>query len=146
VVAHSFGVLCASLALRTGLTASRLVAISGVTDFDYLVKAFARRAGLSPRAARALRRRIERVIEAEGLTWEQMTGAAGVPTLVIHDTQDRMIPHSHAVAIAGAGRLITTEGLGHHRILADPGVITAVTSFLTVPDETVPEEQSAAAA
>jgi pimeloyl-ACP methyl ester carboxylesterase len=139
VVAHSFGALCALLALRSGLEAPRLVAISGVTDFDYLVESFVRQAGLSARAARALRRRTEQEIEAVGLRWSLMSGPVEASMVVIHDAQDRMVDHTHAVRMAkahpGRAQLVTTNGLGHHRILADPSVITRAVTFLSAPEE-----------
>jgi pimeloyl-ACP methyl ester carboxylesterase len=66
--------------------------------------------------------------------------------LVIHDSNDRFIPHSEAVELAGAwpdGRLITTTGLGHHRILRDPEVIDSAVAFISESTATTHMERRA---
>ncbi len=55
-------------------------------------------------------------------------------TLVLHDEQDREVPHAEGAAVALAwpnARLVSTTGLGHQRILADPGVVAAAVAHLT---------------
>jgi pimeloyl-ACP methyl ester carboxylesterase len=57
------------------------------------------------------------------------------PLLVVHDHEDRKIPYRLGEAIASAwqgAELCSTSGLGHQRILSDPGVISTVTQFLGV--------------
>ncbi|MEU3456159.1 alpha/beta fold hydrolase [Micromonospora sp. NPDC006766] len=49
VIAHSFGVPCALHDLRNGIGAGRLVAVSGVAEFGFLVDEFSRQLGLSGR-------------------------------------------------------------------------------------------------
>ena len=47
------------------------------------------------------------------------------PVLVVHDRGDAEIPWQHGAAIARAWRgaeMLITEGLGHRRILRDPGL------------------------
>ena len=54
--------------------------------------------------------------------------------LVVHDRQDKEVPHADGVRVAGtwpAGTLVSTEGLGHRRLLCDPGVVDTVTRFVT---------------
>ena len=50
----------------------------------------------------------------------------------------RRVDHAHAVRMAnahpGRAQLVTTNGLGHHRILADPSVIAGVVAFLSAPE------------
>ena len=58
---------------------------------------------------------------------------SSVPFLVVHDRDDREVPWTDGAAIAGArpeALLITTEGLGHRRILRDPAVAAAAVAFL----------------
>ncbi len=57
----------------------------------------------------------------------------GVPTLIVHDRQDRELDFSHAEALAAAGgfvRLAETSGFGHRRILQAKPVIESVTRFV----------------
>ena len=56
-----------------------------------------------------------------------------LPTLVVHDRQDRMAPVAVGEAVAaqvGHGQLLRTEGLGHRRVLSDASVLGAVTQHL----------------
>jgi pimeloyl-ACP methyl ester carboxylesterase len=56
-----------------------------------------------------------------------------VPTLVVHDRRDRQTAYADAarlVALLPQAELVTTEGLGHRRILADPAVVRAVVAFI----------------
>jgi pimeloyl-ACP methyl ester carboxylesterase len=53
---------------------------------------------------------------------------------VIHDRDDPEVPLANGEAIAAAwpgARLVTTEGLGHTRIVHDPGVVARGVAFLT---------------
>ncbi|GAA3308498.1 hypothetical protein GCM10020295_70710 [Streptomyces cinereospinus] len=59
VVGHSFGALATFLSLSRGLRADRLVAISAVPDFGYLVDSFCAHAGLGPRLEDEVRHRLE---------------------------------------------------------------------------------------
>jgi pimeloyl-ACP methyl ester carboxylesterase len=55
-----------------------------------------------------------------------------VPVLVVHDTDDREVPYDDGRRLAevfGAS-LLTTNGLGHRRILFAPDVVTAVVEFI----------------
>ena len=56
-----------------------------------------------------------------------------VPTLVVHDRADRQTPYADAVGLVEAlpqAELVTTDGLGHRRILHDPGVVAATVAFI----------------
>ncbi len=53
--------------------------------------------------------------------------------LVVHDVGDRIVPFSDGESIAHAapaGTLVSTHGLGHHRILRAPEVLGAVVPFV----------------
>ena len=140
IVTHSFGSLCAFLAVRDGVRAGRLVTISGVADFGLLAGEFARQVGLSPRSRAALATRTGQLFGTE--LWRRLSARyrpeeIDLPTLVIHDQDDRVIDPGQAAVITEAFgsrvRRIVTSGLGHHRILGDPAVIDATLSFLTEP-------------
>ncbi|GAB3662717.1 hypothetical protein [Ramlibacter alkalitolerans] len=79
----------------------------------------------------------ERIEQREGVLMHLFEPRAvgpriAVPTLVVHDRGDRINGfadgQAFAAAIAGA-RLAATEGLGHRRLLQDPGVIAQVVAF-----------------
>ncbi|GJF32301.1 alpha/beta hydrolase [Kitasatospora sp. NE20-6] len=159
VVAHSFGVSAAFLALREGVPAGRLVAVSGVAEFRFLVDGFRQQLGLADRLERELTRRIERVLfPAEEALWERFDAthrpAEITPRiLVVHDQDDDVVPigQAHRLKAAYGDRLdlLTTRGLGHRRILTEPGVLDNVLGFLAEPSpgrsQVLPASASAAA-
>lgn len=56
------------------------------------------------------------------------------PMLIVHDKKDRVVPYEAGVAIADtvkSSRLLTTEGLGHRRLLAHAGTIQQVVDFVS---------------
>ena len=67
-----------------------------------------------------------------GLAWEELhvpSMAPGIraPLLVLHDRGDEVIPWSDGEAIAAAwpgAKLVTTEGLGHRRLVQEPEVVS----------------------
>jgi hypothetical protein len=136
-VAHSFGVPVSLYAARHGLAADRLVAISGVGDFGSLVDTFCLRLGAGPTVNQALREAIERRwFDGDRGIWERFSAqpAPGRDLLVVHDTGDRVVDRGQADLVTAAygprATLLETSGLGHARILRDPGVIAATVDFL----------------
>ena len=83
----------------------------------------------------SMRVRLERRL---GFEWKHMdvprfAPAMRIPLLVIHDRDDREVRWDDGAAIAAAwpgAQLVTTTGLGHHRIVSDGGVIQQVLGFL----------------
>ncbi|MET4926448.1 alpha/beta hydrolase [Streptomyces sp. PSRA5] len=143
VVAHSLGVTATFLALRDGgVRAERVVAISGVPDFGYLVDGFCARLGLRARLNAELRGRIEReLFPGEGDIWSGFSVPRTpaevewpLSVLVVHDEDDDMVDpaHSHALAdtLGDRAELVVTRGLGHRRILGDRQVAASVRDFV----------------
>lgn len=136
IVAHSGGATAVGLRLRAGSKPRRLVLIAALANpADYLDIL----AGLLGFGARTRRRLMPRVVRRVGLPMSHFdlpALAAQIPTppvLVIHDREDRETPWSGSAAVASAwpaARLITTTGLGHRRVLRDPGVVRDVVHFL----------------
>src|SRR3546814_9590713 len=55
------------------------------------------------------------------------------PALIVHDLADREVPWEEGERYARFwhdSRLLSTQGLGHNRIVDDPGVIAAAVRFL----------------
>ena len=127
VVAHSLGCSATGLALRGRLSAERVALVAPSSGIAAVLDEFSRTLGLSARTAAHLRAALEEIvdrpIEALDLV---VLGDGPVPdTLVVHDRADKEVPYAVGVAVAEAwsgARLVTTDGLGHHRVLADPEV------------------------
>ncbi|HEV7490889.1 MAG TPA: alpha/beta fold hydrolase [Rhodanobacteraceae bacterium] len=135
VIGHSMGGAAAAIALRDGLAADRAVLIAPPADLAAAADRFADLVGL----AEHLRSRLHRVLEARAsvrlvdLEAHRSVGAIGKPALIVHDLADGEVPWSEGERYARywpASRMLSTNGLGHHRILGDTRVIGAVLDFL----------------
>ena len=137
VLAHSLGCTSATHVLHEELAAKKLVLVSPNGGFEDLVRRFAGTLRLAGRTTNDLRTAME---DATGRALADYDIAplgvdGGMPeTLVVHDRRDREVAFTEGEAIATAwpnARLLTTEGLGHQRILADPRVVAAAVAHLT---------------
>ncbi|MEV7600597.1 alpha/beta fold hydrolase [Kitasatospora sp. NPDC089797] len=141
VVAHSLGVCAAFGALGDGLRAGRLAAVSGVSEVGFFPSAFCAGLGLDGTVEQALRQRIEQGLFAgDAGVWERYdaalrAAAIGLPVLVLHDEDDGVVPvaQAHRLKRAYGERLdlVTTRGLGHRRIVAEPAVVDQVIGFIS---------------
>ncbi len=136
VVGHSLGAAATALAVSRGLDLARAVFIAPPASPLAYVEAFARSLGVSAAVMAEMRRRSQ---ERLRFNWEDLDVVAmaersrGIPLLVVHDEGDREVLPDDGAAIAGAwpgARLVTTRGLGHHRITRDPDAIAQVVDFL----------------
>ena len=137
VVGHSAGGAATALALRDGLDAGRGVLIGVPALPAAFIHPLAAALGLPRERALAALGAMERDVGVD--PWSADTVAAvreaRVPGLVIHDDDDRRAPWAdgRAVAVAWGGpgaRLVTTQGLGHYRLAADPAVLAEVREFV----------------
>ena len=143
IVGHSFGVLASFLAVREGVAAARLVGISGMAGATQLLDTFSAQAGLTERAKHGLGERFQRrVFPHEPDVWHRFVAELDptenrIPLLLVHDEADPVVPVSQVELIAqahlGAVTVERTIGLGHHRILNDPGVIERIRDFIEAP-------------
>lgn len=140
IVAHSMGAPASALALRAGLHAERAVFLGPPADVRDATARFARAFGLPATVREAMEARLEQRfgVRMSELNVPATAAALKHPTalLVVHDRDDRDVPWQDGARVATAwpgAKLVTTAGLGHRRVLRDPGVIDAVTSFIGDP-------------
>jgi predicted alpha/beta hydrolase family esterase len=134
-VGHSFGGAALVLALRRGLALDAAVLVGTPRTPRWFFDPFCAALGLEPAVRDGARRRIERRVGVamDELDAPRLAPAFPTPTLVVHDRGDAEVPFEAAVAIAEAwqgARLLATSGLGHRRVLRDPGVAAEVAAFL----------------
>ena len=92
--------------------------------------------GFGSRTRRAFDREVERLVGVPVEEFDaivQLAHVAPVPTLVVHDRDDRYTPYADSVRLVDVlpdAHLVTTDGLGHRRILRDPSVVRQVNAFL----------------
>jgi pimeloyl-ACP methyl ester carboxylesterase len=135
VLAHSLGAAGAGIAMDQGVQLPpavflappagpdpyyhRVLSLLGFPEAEHPAAfgAYARSTGLSP----------------DRIRLRSVAAHRSSPLLVIHDQGDREVPWSEGQAIATAwpsAALLTTEGLGHRRILRDAGVIQQAVAYL----------------
>ncbi len=135
VIGHSMGGAALATAMRRGMAVNRAVLIAPpVYPGTYLTQA-----GRVLGASEKVIGRAQAAIEAHyGRAFDEFRTPLNAsvlkqPALILHDRNDRQVvlAEGQQVADAWAGaRMEITEGLGHTRILQDPGTIALVQSFL----------------
>jgi len=135
VIAHSLGGVAAALAHARGMALSSLVLVSPPSDLVGYSRRFARWTWMPE----AVRRRMQASIEERyGLRWfelelPRLAPRLKAPALVVHDRTDGIVPWAQGAALARAwpgARLLSTDGLGHGRILEAEGVARAAVDFI----------------
>lgn len=133
MIGHSLGAAACALAARQGLEVSRVVLLAPPADPEKYSGRFARFYRMSPETHEGMKRRLE---SRYRIRWPDLKIAAGdcpARMLVFHDEKDTRIPFRDGVEVARAwpnAALVKTRGLGHHRILFDPRVISRAVAFV----------------
>ena len=138
VVAHSLGAVAAMLALRHGwLGTERLVFLAPISSYADAAEPFRRMLALGRRTSRRFDAAVWRRVGIEPDDFELRrqleTAEPAVPTLVVHDREDRVTSALRSIELAESFpnvRLVLTSGLGHNRLLADAAVVAEVTDFV----------------
>jgi pimeloyl-ACP methyl ester carboxylesterase len=137
VIAHSLGCAAACRMVLNGtLEVDRLVLVSPSPDMREVAKTFADRLGFKQRPHRMLVEAMERRAKGKLADFDIADmGATGLlpDALVIHDAVDKESPYgvSQGIAARWTGvKLITTRGLGHHRILIKPAVVARAAAHI----------------
>jgi pimeloyl-ACP methyl ester carboxylesterase len=152
VVAHSLGSMVAALAMREDVVPVRAVYVAPMIDVTSYGMPFIRMLGGGQRIWTRFLDRVERKLRLDLSFFDLAAMAdelATPPLLIVHDRDDQETSWDASRALASSwpdARLLTTTGLGHNRILADPAVVTAAVAFLCgldVPDADVPATATA---
>lgn len=134
IVGHSFGGFTSLLAVSRGLPTSRIVTIGTPASVPEVLRDFLRLIELPERALPSMIAALEKRVHAPMASFEVEAFAptVNVPVLVVHDTDDREVPYADGQRLAEVfgARLLTTNGLGHRRILFAPEVVAAVVEFI----------------
>lgn len=134
MVGHSMGGAAACIAAANGLALRKLALVSAPVSVLEATHDYATAFGLRDSVRAAMVSYLE---AREGMVFERL-GAhhtapkVGAPTLVVHDHDDTTVPYGAAQALMQSlpdARLYSTRGLGHRRVLKDPGVIEQLVRF-----------------
>jgi pimeloyl-ACP methyl ester carboxylesterase len=134
-IAHSMGAAGTALALLQGLSLRAAVFVGPPRNPASFFQRFCEVLELRPALQDAVRRRLE---ERFGIALSRfdiphLAGDVATPLLVIHDRSDAEVAWEDGAAIAEAwpgARLVTTEGLGHRRVLRDGAVVAGAAEFV----------------
>ena len=138
VIAHSMGAVPTLLAQVHGsLTTRRLVFLAPMRDLATHFDAFADQLGVGRRVRTAMTVETERRVgyPVAGIDVRVLARLAEpVPLLVVHDRGDRETSYQDSVTLVetwrGPSTLLSTDGLGHRRLLIDERVIDKTVRFV----------------
>ncbi len=135
VVAHSMGAPSTVLALGQGLTLEAAVFVGPSVGPRGFLRLFGLALGLSETTRAAIARRLEARFGGRFEEYDVRNETSGMtlPLLIVHDRRDGEVAWEQGEAIAHAwpgAELVTTDGLGHRRILRDPAVVMRAAAFL----------------
>lgn len=135
IIGHSLGCAAAALAMRDRLDVAKTVFLAPPLNPSDYTRQFGEIFGFSDEIIHGLRNRIE---ERFLRKWDDYSLATLAPAmssalLIVHDRDDVETAWEGGARLAELwprARLMTTEGLGHRRILREPSVIQAAVSFI----------------
>ncbi len=134
-IGHSLGGAAIAVAMREGMVASRAVLIAPAADGAAASRRFARAIALPEDLRAAMQRRLEQQTgrEMDALAIHRVAPHLAQPALIVHDLADVDVPWEEGERYARfwpGARLMSVQGLGHHKIVNDDGVIAAGRAFL----------------
>ena len=142
IVGHSLGsgaiVIASSLKLET----DKIILLSPVADITKVTEQFARVLSIPEKIMEKMHKYAWKKYHASaskyGANWNNIFESDfKVPTLIIHDINDKEIDVSNARKLAKQwpwAEFIETNRLGHRRILLNPDVITTAIKFVMQPN------------
>ncbi len=143
VVSHSAGAFAAAMAVagghllgRPAVSVERLVMVATVDNPLVHVAGFASALDLSDAVYEGLLRAtvVEFGHPMEAFSLNRIPIGWNQPTLLLHDPEDREVPFAESESVAAVrpnATLIPIDGVGHHRIVRHPRVISLAAVFLT---------------
>ena len=136
-ITHSFGGPCLAVAMKHGVSAGRVVNICPPAHTRDIIDKFTAMLNINENIKQRLIGEMEENFGKD--VWQDTSMPLIVskldnPALVIHDTDDIDVPIEEGQVIADAWKdasFISTNGLGHRRILRDGEVIGKTVEFIT---------------
>ncbi len=134
-IGHSLGAAAGILALRSGVRAGAAVLLAPPANPEELAVKFASICGMPGEVRDSMK---VRLVSRHGVAWENLrlfepAPQAPAPLLIFHDHRDLKVPARNARVLAAAwpgASLVLTRGLGHHKILRSPEVVSGAVQFL----------------
>jgi pimeloyl-ACP methyl ester carboxylesterase len=121
--------------MTQGFSPGRVVLLAPPARPAHFAHTFARAVGLAPRSERRMLEEADRVSRhtLDALDLSQLVTKQREPALIFHDRGDREVPCEQGRALAEAwpgAQWVELTGLGHRRLLKDPGVVARTVEFV----------------
>jgi len=134
-IGHSFGAMSLINAVADGLKVDQLVVIGADNSIPQIFRYIVQKMELKPSILKNITKMFEGKYNTklDSLSSEHKAAKINIPTLVIHDSEDKYVNVSSAVSIRQNlknGELLITNGLGHHKIFKDNFVIQRIIDFI----------------
>jgi len=134
-VGHSLGGAAIAAGMSEGLLVKRAVLIAPAADAVAASRRFSRAIALPEHRRTAMQAQLERDSgrSMDSFSVQHIAPRLSQPALIVHDLIDSDVPWEEGERYARFwpdARLLTTNGLGHHRIVNDPSVVAAGIGFL----------------
>jgi len=134
-IGHSFGGMALLNTVASGLKINKLVTIGTDNSIPEIMKKFVEKLELNTIINTKLKNLYKKKYNIDLNSFSSYLNAkkVTVPTLVIHDSEDKYVPVSSAFIIRQnleKGTLLITNGLGHHKIFKDSLIIQRIIDFI----------------
>ncbi len=130
------GVIALALAITDGVAAQKFVTIGSPAIMEYIVDSFREKLDINQSTAQAIIQYVEQLTgkPAEHFSLSKIVKRLDTDGLIIHDKNDKEAAYEQGLLLDKNwqnARLVSTEGLGHQRILRDARVIEQIVDFVS---------------
>ena len=147
IVAHSLGSLATAIAMvrEDNRLAKNLVLISPLTGSVHALERFSDMIGISEDTSLRIQRKFEEQlnIKFSDCCFPELIDRIEIPMLVLQDKQDTWVSWEETKQWADKAenvKMISTDGLGHQRIVSDHKVIEEISEFIGMPKANIREQ------
>ncbi len=135
VIGHSFGGITSMAVLAENPFTNKSIVIGIDCSINDVIDNFTKKLQLKKSVANKIKKHLSTIFKKsiESVSPCETSKKTTIPTLIIHDTQDKDVDVSNAYKIRQNlvnGELLVTNGLGHRRILRDKKVIDRIIDFI----------------
>ena len=134
-VGHSFGSISLLKSVSNGLKLNKLVVIGTEFTITNIIENLIENLQLKSSIVNKLKKKLDQKYKGDIEFYSAANSAKNVtiPTLVLHDTNDKNVDVSSAYKLRqnlSNGELLVTSGLGHQNILRDENIINRIIEFI----------------
>ena len=144
IIGHSMGGIAAGIAITEVVESKKLITIGSPTTFKFILESFCTIINASHTTQKHIKAFSEKYgrINTDSLSLANLGSNLNLPGLIIHDKDDSEAEYDQALLLEKTwkqGKLITTTGLGHSRILRDEKVIDKIAEFVLAKKDVIAE-------